>query len=319
MVIIANRAGRLSNRLWLFANFIGNSCAYGYSLANTAFYEYAEHFENLKENLMCRYPQQSGWPCNSYVRWLLFALIYAQLRIFSKAGVKSSLFHSHIDIRHYRGAERAFDLCGVEWEYALRKRIVFVEGLEFRDWASLINYRREILDFLAPRSVYINAANALTAKARAVSECNLCGIHMRFGDYKQYKSGQWFYSIEQYVAKMREFEKLFRSLKPVRFLVCSDKNIPQDAFQGLPVTFSSGHFMEDQMALSQCDFIFGPPSTFAAWASFCGDVPLCFLFDLKPLTREFFIPITERLRRHMDLATQHGEKFPHIGFLELCK
>lgn len=34
----------------------------------------------------------------------------------------------------------------------------------------------------------------------------------------------------------------------------------------------------DMYALSQCDYIIGPPSTFNAWASFVGDVPLFSLY-----------------------------------------
>ncbi len=319
MVVIAHPSGRLCNRLWLFANFIANSCEYGYSLANTAFYEYADRFENLKKDLFCRYPPRSGWTCSSFVRLLLFGLVWMPLRAFSVIGLRSTAVHSHLDVRRYRGVERAFDLRGVEWRSALRKRIVFVEGLEFRDWGSLVKYRHEILNFLVPRRVYVDAATFLARRARADSECVLCGVHIRLGDYRRFKSGSWFYSIEQYVTKMREFCDLFGCRKPVRFLVCSDENVPQDPFRGLPVAFGSGQFMEDLLALSQCDFIFGPPSTYSAWASFYGDVPLRFLFDLAPLTAESFLPVAERIRRWVDLAMEHGKNLPHIGFLELCK
>ncbi|MGA2223586.1 MAG: hypothetical protein ABSH41_03985 [Syntrophobacteraceae bacterium] len=319
LVVICHPSGRLANRLWLFANFIANSCEYGYSLANIAFYEYAEHFEHLKGDLFCRYPPRSGRTSCSYARLLLFGLVWVPLRVFSALGVKPTHIHSHLDLRHYRGAERAFDLRGAEWKFALRKRVVFVEGLEFRDWGSLVKYRREILNFLAPRKNYVDAATALAGKARGDAECILCGVHLRLGDYKQFKSGRWFYSIEQYVAKMREFHECFRTRNPVRFLVCSDGNLPRDPFRGLPVAFGSGQFMEDLSALSQCDFIFGPPSTYSAWASFYGDVPLRFLFDLTPLTTESFVPIAERIRYRANLAAQHGRNLPHIGFLELCQ
>jgi hypothetical protein len=319
LVVIAHPSGRLCNRLWLFANFIGNSCEYGYGLANIAFYEYSEHFENLKDDLFCRFPQRPGAITYCYPRRLLFEVVRWPLRVFSTLRLVSTPVHSHVDIRHYKGAERAFDLRGVEWLSALRKRVVFVEGLEFRDWESLVKYRREILDFLAPRSSYVTAAATLIEKARGDTECILCGIHMRRGDYKRHKSGRWFYSIEQYAAKMREVRELFGSRKPVRFLVCSDENLPQDAFQGLPLAFGSGRLMEDLSALSQCDLILGPPSSFSAWASFSGDVPLSFLFDLAPLTADSFIPVLERLRRRTDRAAKPGATLPHSGFLELCQ
>jgi hypothetical protein len=319
LVVIAHPPGRLCNRLWLFANFIANSCEYGYRLANLAFYEYAEHFENLKDDLFCRYPPRPGWASGSYVRMLLFGLVWVPLRVSSAMGVGSTPIHAHLDVRQFQGAERAFDLGGPGWKAALRKRVVFVQGLEFRDWASLVRYRREVLKFLAPRSAYVQGAKVLTEKARFRSGCLLCGIHMRLGDYKRFKSGNWYYSIEQYVAKMREFSALFKNGKPVRFLVCSDESLPQDAFRGLPVTFGSGQLMDDLVALSHCDFILGPPSTYSAWASFYGDVPIRFLFDLAPLTTQSFVPIAERIRHWVDLAARYGETLPHTGFLELCQ
>jgi hypothetical protein len=250
---------------------------------------------------------------------LLFALVWVPLRVLSALGVSSTPLFSLLNIRHYRGAERAFDLRGIEWKAKLKKRIVFVKGLEFRDWESLVTYRCEILKFLVPRSVYIDAAKALAEKARMDSECILCGIHIRLGDYQHHKSGSWFYSIEQYATKMREFCELFGNGKPVRFLVCSNETLHQDAFRGFAVTFGSGQFMEDLMLLSQCNYIIGAPSTYSAWASYCGDVPLRFLFDLAPLTAESFIPVTERIRRRVDLEARGGEKLPHIGFLEMCQ
>jgi hypothetical protein len=151
------------------------------------------------------------------------------------------------------------------------------------------------------------------------ADCILCGIHIRLGDYQHHNSGSWFYSIEQYATKMREFCELFGNGKPVRFLVCSNETLHLDAFRGLTVTFGSGQFMEDLMTLGQCDYILGAPSTYSAWASFYGDVPLRFLFDLAPLTAESFVPVTERIRRRIDLEAQHGENVPHIGFLEMCR
>ena len=35
----------------------------------------------------------------------------------------------------------------------------------------------------------------------------------------------------------------------------------------------------DLYALSKCDYIIGPPSSYSQWASFIGDVPLCPLLD----------------------------------------
>lgn len=319
LVVIAAPEGRLCNRLWLFANFIGNSLEYGYELANPAFREYARYFEHLRGDLFCRYPPRPGRASGTLIRRLVYELVRWPLRSLAAAGVVSTRLHSHLDIRHFRGDVQAFELRGPEWRSALRKRVVFAEGLEFRDWESLVVHKREIVDFLAPGQVHAAAALGLAGRARADSAGVLCGIHIRQGDYRRFLSGRWFYAIEDYIAKMRECQELFRGLAPVRFLVCSDAQLPRGPFQGLPATFGSGHFMEDLFALSRCDYLLGPPSTYSAWASYYGDVPLRFLFDLQPLKVRSFVPVTERLRRRIALAAELGADVPHTGFLEMCR
>jgi hypothetical protein len=60
----------------------------------------------------------------------------------------------------------------------------------------------------------------------------------------------------------------------IRFLVCSDEPIDAAAFAGLDVARGTGHLLEDMYALAGCDYLIGPPSTYTAWASFYGRVPL---------------------------------------------
>jgi hypothetical protein len=57
-------------------------------------------------------------------------------------------------------------------------------------------------------------------------------------------------------------------------LYCSDEAIDPRLFAGLPATPGPGSAFADLTALSQCDAVLGPPSTFSGWASFSGRVPL---------------------------------------------
>ena len=63
--------------------------------------------------------------------------------------------------------------------------------------------------------------------------------------------------------------------KEVAFHICSDEKIDMADFSGfdcyqIPLSLD----IEDLYALSLCDYIIGPPSTFSMWASFYGNVPL---------------------------------------------
>ena len=55
-VIIAAKAGRLGNRLFLSAYFMANALARGYCLMNPALGEYAQFFEGSSRDPLCRFP-----------------------------------------------------------------------------------------------------------------------------------------------------------------------------------------------------------------------------------------------------------------------
>ncbi len=65
--------------------------------------------------------------------------------------------------------------------------------------------------------------------------------------------------------------------RSVAFLICTDATLRASDFPGFTVGFGPGHPVGDLCALSFCDRLIGPVSTFSSWASFHGDVPLCTL------------------------------------------
>lgn len=98
------------------------------------------------------------------------------------------------------------------------------------------------------------------------------GVHVRRGDYAAYQGGRHFFDPELYIRKMRELRRLFE--RQVLFLVCSDEPFDLSACEGLNVIRGPGHEVLDLFALAGCQRIFGPPSTYSAWASWYGRVPL---------------------------------------------
>src|SRR5256885_16731419 len=60
----------------------------------------------------------------------------------------------------------------------------------------------------------------------------------------------------------------------VGFLIRSDSPPDPENFRRQRHFFGGANPVTDLCALSKCDFIAGPPSTFTQWASFWGDVPL---------------------------------------------
>jgi hypothetical protein len=109
----------------------------------------------------------------------------------------------------------------------------------------------------------------------------LVGVHIRrFGLH--YGPGEKFYKPDEfYRTRMRE---MAAALGPeVGFLICSDAPVDLACYAGLPVRLGPGHRILDLYALSRCDWIIGPCSTYSAWASWIGKVPRFEMLDDHPL------------------------------------
>lgn len=106
------------------------------------------------------------------------------------------------------------------------------------------------------------------------------GVHVRRGDYKSWRKGHYYFNDIVYIKKMECIRKqLIAEGIDCRFIICS--NEPFEATDTeLPITrIPNASGIEDLCALSKCDYILGPPSSFSQWASFVGNVPLAFLMD----------------------------------------
>ena len=106
----------------------------------------------------------------------------------------------------------------------------------------------------------------------------ILGIHIRRGDYSRYRGGQYFFEFPTYRLLIAHLSALFPG-EDVGFVIASNAPFPDDVFTGFSVHRAPGHLALDMYALSRCDLIAGPPSTFSGWASFIGETPIYFLHD----------------------------------------
>lgn len=157
-----------------------------------------------------------------------------------------------------------------------RRRLVLAQGWLFRDPGSLARRADDVRAFFRPQPEHAAAAEAAVAAARRVGRV-VVGVHVRRGDYSVFEAGRYFYEPEQYADVMRRVDTLVDRETP--FLICSDEPVELDAYARVTALPGPGHPVEDLYALAACDYLVGPPSTFTAWASFYGDVPLCALED----------------------------------------
>lgn len=139
----------------------------------------------------------------------------------------------------------------------------------------------EIRRLLAYRSAWQQQAAALSSQLR--SGCDvLVGIHARRGDYASHRGGRWFYDEADYLRWISQVPALFASMAPtrIRVVICSNERGFLTSAQSAAITLSPLQSAAgDQLLLSHCDLIIGPPSTFSVWAAFLTDTRLLHIFQ----------------------------------------
>ncbi|MBK8635685.1 MAG: alpha-1,2-fucosyltransferase [Saprospiraceae bacterium] len=110
----------------------------------------------------------------------------------------------------------------------------------------------------------------------------ILGLHVRRGDYKTWYEGKYFYDDEVYGSVVEQFGSLIQ--KKIKIIVfTNDDELDTKRYLSLSeekqVFFSKFNAVEDHYMMSKCDFLIGPPSTFTAWASYMGEVPLMYIED----------------------------------------
>jgi hypothetical protein len=149
---------------------------------------------------------------------------------------------------------------------------VLLRGWLFRDHRALWKHADAVREFFRPHEKNWQRVQELISSARQDAEV-LIGVHIRHGIIHFANTRKYFYTAHRYAAMMDEMVGLFRG-KQVAFLICSDSPQDRSIFSKFRATFGTNDLIEDLIALSQCDYLIGPPSTFTMWASFYGAVPL---------------------------------------------
>jgi hypothetical protein len=275
---IALRCGRLANRMVLFANLIAFAEEHGCRLVNFTFHTYADLFTTTRKDFYCQFPpatRRSFWdlipPLGRLLRRL--RLPYQLVRNASRLSERFGLFGKRVvTIREFPGQDIT-RLDDPELLSRLRgARTAFFYGWSFRSPELVRRHAEKIRAYFQPVEDIARASRAAVTRLRAQAEI-VVGVHLRCGDYRTWKNGQYFYPVEQYAAWMRSMVAKFPG-KRVAFLVASDEPRTLEEFPGLTAGFCPGSPVADIYALAGCDYIFGPPSTYSQWASFYGNTPL---------------------------------------------
>lgn len=155
----------------------------------------------------------------------------------------------------------------------------FTKGWQTRtDTRYLQQTLPELKKIFRPNDEIMEKAEGMLASMRHGADM-VVGVHIRRGDYATWNDGCFFYELEDYHQFMLRIQHLY-SDKKVSFFVSSNEAFDLSVFKGCTCRRfgkePSGAVL-DLYTLSLCDRIIGPFSSYSRWASFIGEVPLCFL------------------------------------------
>lgn len=152
----------------------------------------------------------------------------------------------------------------------------FINGYDFR-YTEIDEQAKTII-----RSLFIPASHISVPVEYLMLETKkkydiIVGMHIRRGDYATWEGGIYFYSFELYASVCREIINQFPNERVI-FMIASNEQVPDNSFVGIDY-FQTPQSTptQDLYALSLCDYIIGPISTFSRFAAFRGDVPIAFI------------------------------------------
>ena len=175
---------------------------------------------------------------------------------------------------------------GLTWKVTHSKRwdqvfhlLGFRKGWQtMDDTRYLAQVKPQLQEVFRPRKDITERAEAMMRDIRREADL-VVGVHIRHGDYRTWRNGRHYYSLEEFHGFMLQLQRVYSDQR-VAFFISSNEAFSTDQFTGCRCyrfgKEPSGDIL-DLHTLSLCDRIIGPWSTYSRWASFIGEVPLCFI------------------------------------------
>ena len=151
------------------------------------------------------------------------------------------------------------------------KTVEIIINPEFYDWNALFKYKKEVLQYLNFAQEYHDKAQQVIDTIKNSNQ-KIIGVHIRRGDYKNWRNGRFYYSNEEYQNFFAQIA--LQCEENVKFMICTnDYDLTKEDFksQDYDIEICGCNPIIDLLVLSKCDYLIAPPSTYSWWAAFIGD------------------------------------------------
>ncbi len=248
MRIICDAPGQTCNRLWTYVASVAR-CIAEHRHMVILFYDWTiEDFPNLLHCPFIHFPLWQKWYLERGNGWNNYK------------GLTWKATHN-------KTCDRLFSLLGCTKGWQTRT-----------DTRYLQQTLPQLKHIFRPREEIMQKAEAMVDGLKQQSDL-VVGVHIRRGDYATWHNGRFFYELADYHRFMLQVQDVYRDRR-VSFFISSNEEFPLSIFPGCNCSRfgrePSGAIL-DLYTLSLCHRIMGPFSSYSRWASFIGQVPLCFL------------------------------------------
>lgn len=248
MRIICDAPGQTCNRLWTYVASVAQCIAEKKKMVVLFFDWTIEDFPNLLHCPFIYFPLWNKWYLERGNGWNNYKGLTWK-------------------ITHDKRWDKIFKFLGCTKGWSTRT-----------DTRYLSQTKKELRNIFRPKDEIMNKARKMISELKQSADF-IVGVHIRRGDYATWNNGQFYYELEDYHQFMCRIQQLYLD-KHIAFFISSNEDFSLDIFSDC----NSRRFDEepsgailDLYTLSLCDCIIGPFSSYSRWASFIGDVPLCFL------------------------------------------
>ena len=248
MIVICDAPGQTCNRLWSYVASVARCIAEKKKMV-IIFYDWTiEDFPNLLNCSFIYFPLWHKWYLEKGNGWNNYK------------GLTWKVTHNK------------------KWD-SIFKFLGFKKGwYTMNETHYLSQTKKELQHIFHPKQEITVKAETNMSRIRQEADF-VIGVHIRHGDYRSFYNGRFFYTLEEYHQFMLRIQEIYPN-KKVFFFISSNESFSVDLFKGCKCfrfdKEPSGDMLDLYM-LSLCDRIVGPWSTYSRWASFIGEVPLCFL------------------------------------------
>ncbi|WP_243371788.1 hypothetical protein [Geotalea sp. SG265] len=267
MIILLQKYGQLGNRLSYLREFFAIALEHDLDVVFFSFDEYAHYFSGTKRGLVCSFPCGRGLAVDKRVgrrcRQLLLNIIIRVLSEFTA-------FTRGIVPQPEENGCHVFNADFVE-RIQKKKIVLFLEGWPCVRPEIIEKHAVRIREYFSLVQEHALRVDAFLHKAKDHGDF-VVGIHMRMGDYRYWNDGKFFFTVDEYIEVMRTIIEKHKS-KSIVFILCTNEDQEWSRFEEFTYLVGPGDTIGDLYVLAGCNEIYGPQSSYSAWASFYGKVP----------------------------------------------